>query len=838
MASRLPEIESLSDCRLFDPFLFPSLFRSSGLAVEPKNDDDPNAVKQSSDSIFDLAESAGAAASGENESDALVRRTITSNSASTNGVFDPSSLPASSPDKEEEQPTTSIVDKNAIASASSLKRKRNVSLPSESHKKKPIHNLNKKPPVPPAAPTKKRKRIRIRIHIPSSPDTKRQTIYEENVSSNSNNNVNDNQSNNAKPPTMDEDQDSQDSTIDSSLNDVQTKKPRKVSIDSTADVESDFTVPSDGPILAPVPTSTATNNKIDCNVPLAERTTNERKNYKRRQKLVKAKKTKAKKSSDNDVDPILLPPSYSGSDDKNTKAKKSSDNTDGLPNNSRISETDVVGDPTTTHCCKVVTSRPTCNHEGCTSYVQRLGLCCKHLPASEKPKRAACNHEGCTSSVYKFGLFCKHLSASEKPKKPTCNHEGCTTRVHKFGLCQKHLPASEKPKRPTCNHEGCTTRVHKFGLCQKHLPASEKSKKPTCNHEGCTTRVYKFGLCQKHLPASSKEEDERRRERNRLLEDFGLVKKKPKQAKKRKTIKDDESGFWPGLTPTGISQCSQEPKAPRATISSAISSGGCETMTFLDTPEASMILSQHKGLKEQLEWCSTAKCLIADPQDPLCLKFQELINSILGNGKHFDHSLFRTHESYKIVGNLFGGMVPRSASVFRCNEDRNEHPNHKRIKQADGTLVFLGEHMDAHCMPTYFASLSTEDSFVYYTKDGTEISYLRIPAGLSVVYTTEINTGCKVLNEFELKHFSSSHKDRLLFRIVHQTGMKPFDLSQEGLVDKVIKSIEMIWKKKSLDRLPYLSSSMIDEEDDGRIRIGYDDGRIGYRFGFDKYSGK
>ena len=63
-----------------------------------------------------------------------------------------------------------------------------------------------------------------------------------------------------------------------------------------------------------------------------------------------------------------------------------------------------------------------------------------------------------------------------------------------------------------------------------------------------------------------------------------------------------------------------------------------------------------------------------------------------------------------------------------------------------------------------------------------------------MVYTTEINTGCKVLNEFELKHFSSSHKDRLLFRIVHEAGT-PFNLPQEGLVDKVIESIEMIWKQ-------------------------------------------
>ena len=101
--------------------------------------------------------------------------------------------------------------------------------------------------------------------------------------------------------------------------------------------------------------------------------------------------------------------------------------------------------------------------------------------------------------------------------------------------------------------------------------------------------------------------------------------------------------------------------------------------------------------------------------------------------------------------------------MFQCKEDKNGHPTNKQIKQTGGRLVFLGEHMESHRLPTYFVSLSTEDSFVYYTKDGTELSYLRIPADLSVVYTTEINTGCKVLNEFELKHFSSSHKDRLLF---------------------------------------------------------------------------
>ena len=60
------------------------LFRCSGLAVEPNtnnnnnNDNAADAVKQTSDSIFDLAESAGAASGkNENETDAPVRRTIT-----------------------------------------------------------------------------------------------------------------------------------------------------------------------------------------------------------------------------------------------------------------------------------------------------------------------------------------------------------------------------------------------------------------------------------------------------------------------------------------------------------------------------------------------------------------------------------------------------------------------------------------------------------------------------------------------------------------------------------------------------------------------------------------
>ena len=76
-----------------------------------------------------------------------------------------------------------------------------------------------------------------------------------------------------------------------------------------------------------------------------------------------------------------------------------------------------------------------------------------------------------------------------------------------------------------------------------------------------------------------------------------------KQKKKRKMTTSHNNGLamWVGLSSTGTSQYSQKPKAQRATIESSIRSGGWETMTFPSTPEASLILSLHKGLKEQLE---------------------------------------------------------------------------------------------------------------------------------------------------------------------------------------------------------------------------------------------
>jgi hypothetical protein len=83
-------------------------------------------------------------------------------------------------------------------------------------------------------------------------------------------------------------------------------------------------------------------------------------------------------------------------------------------------------------------------------------------------------------------------------------------------------------------------------------------------------------------------------------------------------------------------------------------------------------------------------------------------------------------------------------------------------------MKFLKEHWETHALPTTFFSLSSQDSFVYYKKDNEVVAQLLIPAGFSIVVTTEIHSGLKSLNPHKLKHYSESADDRLLFRIVHE----------------------------------------------------------------------
>ena len=111
-------------------------------------------------------------------------------------------------------------------------------------------------------------------------------------------------------------------------------------------------------------------------------------------------------------------------------------------------------------------------------------------------------------------------------------------------------------------------------------------------------------------------------------------------------------------------------------------------------------------------------------------------------------------------------------------------------------LVFLAEHIDANRLSALFASLSSEESQVCYMIDGVVVATLTVPAGLSLIYTTEIHSGSKTLNPFGLKHFSRCGRDRLLFRIVHEVPDGGFDLTQKDLVAKIILAYKAIHNLK------------------------------------------
>ena len=113
-----------------------------------------------------------------------------------------------------------------------------------------------------------------------------------------------------------------------------------------------------------------------------------------------------------------------------------------------------------------------------------------------------------------------------------------------------------------------------------------------------------------------------------------------------------------------------------------------------------------------------------------------------------------------------------------------------------GTFHFLTEpgiFCCANRLSALSASLSSEESQVLcYMIDGVVVAKLTVPAGLSVIYTTEIHSGSKTLNPFGLKHFSRCGPDRLLFRIVHEVPDGGFDLTQKDLVAKIILAYKAI----------------------------------------------
>ena len=244
----------------------------------------------------------------------------------------------------------------------------------------------------------------------------------------------------------------------------------------------------------------------------------------------------------------------------------------------------------------------------------------------------------------------------------------------------------------------------------------------------------------------------------------------------------------------------------RKTIANAIEKEeGWNTAEFSKTPEATKILEARPGLKEQIATCTAAKCMNVDTTDPEYKDLYTLILKVLTiENKNDHHSLLRQvrkmkhankrknpqlYAAYDAVDKLLEIKATRTASSFRCNPGKTEnYPN----LTLDEMLVILGDHMDANRLSALFASLSSEESQVCYMIDEVVVATLTVPAGLSVIYTTEIHSGSKKLNPFGLKHFSRCGRDRLLFCIVHEVPDGGFDLTQKDLVAKIILAYKAI----------------------------------------------
>ena len=267
--------------------------------------------------------------------------------------------------------------------------------------------------------------------------------------------------------------------------------------------------------------------------------------------------------------------------------------------------------------------------------------------------------------------------------------------------------------------------------------------------------------------------------------------------------------WHPHVSLTATSKFEQIGGDGRKTIANALEKEeGWNTVEFSNEPAAIKLLQARPGVREQIATCTAAKCM-ADTTDP---KYQELYTLIMNvltlENTNKYHSLLRQvrkkkhankhknpqlYAAYDAVDKLLKIKATRAASSFRCDPKKTERNKKKHLTPLEEEiLLFLTEHMDANRLSALFASLSSEESQVCYTIDEVVVATLTVPAGLSIIYTTEIHSGSKTLNPFGLKHFSRSGSDRLLFRIVHEVPDGGFDLTQKDLVAKIILAYKAI----------------------------------------------
>jgi hypothetical protein len=89
------------------------------------------------------------------------------------------------------------------------------------------------------------------------------------------------------------------------------------------------------------------------------------------------------------------------------------------------------------------------------------------------------------------------------------------------------------------------------------------------------------------------------------------------------------------------------------------------------------------------------------------------------------------------------------------------------------------------------------DSFVCYKLQNKIVAKLHIPAGFSIVVTTEMHSGLLSLNPYKVNHCSGSADDRLLFRIVHEVPPGGINMSRtsESWLKFATNAVEQIFNR-------------------------------------------
>jgi hypothetical protein len=349
-----------------------------------------------------------------------------------------------------------------------------------------------------------------------------------------------------------------------------------------------------------------------------------------------------------------------------------------------------------------------------------------------------------------------------------------------------------------------------------HLSKEEKEAKKAKNEEEKEAKK-----------AKNKEEKEAKKVKNEEEKEAKKAAAKKKAGPTRTAL--GEPWWEPSRTSTAVSKFSQVLEYGRLIISSATKEG-FGNLEFIN-PRI-----DEEDLRNQIRKCTASKLLL--PYSDLGV--QEYRNKVLksfykGENKchsqlHFNHANFHgpkgMSERYRNVALKLGvGLTLRSVSSFRTKalvlaettdtvddmsdatatveetetgtkeEDTENTPVDdmpdlpERVEETEtGTeddekttadiSTMFESHFDTHALSGTMFSLSSKDAYVYYTKDRRIVARLRIPAGFSIVVTTEILSGRKDVNPCKLKHYSESADDRTLVRFIHEAPQDELDMGR------------------------------------------------------------